>query len=179
MVPVIKSALDTRKMKAESSAYNVVLWCRGDPFLVECVERRPSVSDGKNLRSGVWMDMVDQLECMVSMAAWTTNKNRTGARLSPCLTPDIELKINSASSILILILIFVYIFLIVGLTCCSYKKYTICCKSRLELRYKVSSTPLVPAGTYCCLYFILHNNNMYVLLLVLVVMYYLFILFVL
>ena len=52
------------------------------------------------------MFMVDLLTCMVSMEAWTTNRNSTGARLSPCLFPDIKLKINSASSILILILIF-------------------------------------------------------------------------
>ena len=93
----------------------MALWCNGDPFLVEHVLRMPSHSDGKYLRSGAWMDMVDQLACLVSMAAWTTNKNRTGARLSPCLTPDIELKINSTSSTLILILIFVYIVLIVAI----------------------------------------------------------------
>jgi hypothetical protein len=61
--------------------------------------KQPLSSEGKYFRAGVAMFMVDHLACMVSMTAWTTNRNSTGARLSPCLTPDIELKINSASSI--------------------------------------------------------------------------------
>jgi hypothetical protein len=52
--------------------------------------RQPLSSDGKYFKSGTSIFMVDYLACMVSMAAWTTNKNRTGARISPCLTPDIE-----------------------------------------------------------------------------------------
>ena len=62
-------------------------------------------SQGKYLRARVAIFMVDQLVCIVSMVAWTTNRNSTGARLSPCLTPEIKLQ-NSASSILIMILQF-------------------------------------------------------------------------
>ena len=34
--------------------------------------KKPSDLEGKYLRCGVWVDMVDQLVCMVSTAAWTT-----------------------------------------------------------------------------------------------------------
>ena len=84
----------------------MTLWCTNVAlFLLECMlTKQPLLSEGKSFRVGVAMFMVEQLACMVSIVAWTTNRNNTGASLSPCLTPDIELKINSASSILILIL---------------------------------------------------------------------------
>ena len=52
MVPAIRSAFD-RKMKAEFSAYSAALWCNGAPFLVRCLFKKPSDSEGKYLRSGV------------------------------------------------------------------------------------------------------------------------------
>jgi hypothetical protein len=38
------------------------------------------------------MEMEEQLACMVPIAAGTTKGNSTGVKLSPCLTPDTELK---------------------------------------------------------------------------------------
>jgi hypothetical protein len=35
--------------------------------------------------------------CIVSTAACTTKRNRTGARLSPCFTPEIELKVYACT----------------------------------------------------------------------------------
>ena len=89
VVPVTRLDLE-RNMKAE----RVVLWCSGAfVFLLEHMLKQPLSSEVKYFRAGVAIFMVDQLACMVSMAAWTTNRNSAGARLSPCLTPDIELHI--------------------------------------------------------------------------------------
>ena len=37
--------------------------------------------------------MVGPLRCMVSTVAWITKRKRAGARLSPCLTPDVEYEV--------------------------------------------------------------------------------------
>ena len=50
--------------------------------------------------------MAVHLRCMVSIIAWIVNRNRAGARLSPCLTPDVDINRASAFSIPSLILIF-------------------------------------------------------------------------
>jgi hypothetical protein len=83
-IPAIRSALE-RKMKAESSAYSTALWCNGAPFLVVCLFKKPSDLEGKYLRLGVFICMVDHLVFMVLTAACRTKRIRMGARLSPCL----------------------------------------------------------------------------------------------
>jgi hypothetical protein len=46
-------------MKAESSAYSAALWCNGAPFLVDRLFKNPSDSEGKYLRSDVFIWLVD------------------------------------------------------------------------------------------------------------------------